>query len=248
MPAGLSSHLTQDDYSASMARIQSANRSPLGARLLMLVAWLAYVVSLLQVCGLFGVGVNGVMYGGYYVNGTWLGWIVGLVSLVSLISLARYSRKRRFAQVSAAVAMEHATYSNRVPALAWRVVDERFIEIDVVDASQHHIAALEHQVHILQAQVAAQAHHQAVDHELLAHQAAAAHHAPPHYAAPAASPSGSVAPPPFHVQYYPTVAEPVYAQPVYQPAPGSVFAHPPPQYYTAQPRTELRQPLVQYQY
>ena len=254
MPAGLSPFVSQTDYSASMARIQTANRSPIGTRLLMLLAWTSYVLSLLQVCGLFN--VSGVSYDNYYVNGVWLGWSVGAVSFIALIFLARHSRKRRAAQVAAAVQLENATYSNRSPALAWRVVDERFIEVEVLDVQQqHHIASLEHQVHVLQAQMAAQAHHQAVDHELIAHQAAAAaaaQYAPPHYA-----PSAAPAAPLYPVQYYPTVAspsvripvaEPVFVQPVYQPAAGSVFAHPPPQYYANQTRSDMRAPLVQHQF
>ena len=258
VPAGLSSHLTQEEYAASMARIRAANQSPLGTRMLMLLAWLVYTASLMQICGLTSIG--GVMYGQYYMSGTWLGWTAGFFSFVALVMLSHFSRKRRSQQVALAVAVEHAAYSLRQPQLAWRLVNLRFVEIRVVDAlSQQHIAALEHQVHILQAQVAAQAQHQQVDHELIAHQqaAAAASHAysvSPHYA-PSSSTVHAAPQSPFHVQYYPSVApspavhvpvaEPVYAQAVYQPAPGSVFAHPPPQYFT---RQDMRAPLVQHQY
>ena len=254
MPAGLSTYLSSDEYCASMARIQAANRSAVSTRFLYLLSWLGYMAGLFQLCGLFSYG--GYSYDDYYVSGTWVGLSVAVVSFVCLISLSRYMRKRRAAQVQAAVQLEHLTYSTRSPALAWRLIDDSLLEIDVVSHQQQHIAALEHQVHVLQAQMAAQAQHQAVDHELIAHQAAAAQHAQQHHYAPAAAPSGPSSP--FHVQYYPTVAspaavhlpvaEPVYAQAVYQPAAGSVFAHPPPQYYAPQPRTDMRAPLVQHQY
>jgi len=238
MPAGLSTYMSVDEYSASMARIQSANRSAVSTRFLYTLSWLGYMLGLFQVCGLFSY-TGGYSYDDYYVSSSWVGLSVAVVSFIALISLSRYMRKRRAAQVAAAVQIEHITYSTRSPSLTWRVVDDNLVEIDVVDPQQYHIAALEQQVHSLQAQVAAQAQHQAVDHELIAHQqaAAAAHH---HH----------VAPPPFHVQYYPSVpiAEPVYAQSVYQPTAGSVFAHPPPQYYAPQPRTDMRAPLVQHQY
>lgn len=259
MPSGLSSYLSDDEYAASMGRIQAANRSTLGVRLLYAFAWVGYMMGLFQLFGMFSYGGDWT-YDGYYVNNTWMGLSVAVVSFVALIALGRYMRKQRAAKVAAAVQVEHISYQTHQPQLAWRVVNESLIEINVVDQSQSHIAQLEHQVHFLQAQVAAaqqaqaaQQHHQAVDHELIAHQAAAAaaaaaaaHHAQVHHRAPTAP----VSPP--APQYYPSVmpvAEPVYAQSVYQPAAGSVFAHPPPQYYN-QPRADLRAPLVhsQYQY
>jgi len=238
MPAGLYPYVHSDEFTASMQRIRSANRSPLGALFIYCLAWVGYVFGVLQVIG---------MPYGYYYSQFWTGFGVLLTSLFVIIAVGRYMRNKKIAQVSAAVATEHALYSTRPVPITWRVVShgwkQHAVEVEVNNNSvqQQQIDHLQHQLAMWQREAQHAQHHVQHDHHVIEQQAEQLAHQ--HQPQPA---------------YYPVVQPMVQVErPVYVPVNGSVFAHPPPQYYAStaptqqyvvQPVDHMRAPLMRNAY
>ena len=243
MPAELSPYLHPDDFSASMQRLQAANRSPLLARLVYVAAWVVYIWGLMQMITV-----------GFSYNNFYLGFGVLLASFLVIVGVGRYMRVTRAQKVAAAVAVEHANYSQRAVPLAWTLVAQGWyrqaVEVEVLTSQQQlQIHSLQHDLAHAQQQAAQQQAHLQYDHAVMQQQQAVQlaeaqviaqqqqwinqHQAHPHM--------------------YPAVAAP---RPVYPSTPApmpSVFAHPSPFYYappaptalyTPQPQNDLRTPLV----
>jgi hypothetical protein len=250
MPPALAPYLSPDEFVGSMRRLRAANRSPPGALFLYVLGWIGYAYGVIQVVG-------SSTYNYYYYNQFWTGFGILLASLFVVVAVGRYMRLKRIEQVAAAVALEHSAYSARPIPIAWRTVAagwrSQAVEIEVMNFNpQQQIESLQQQISQLQRDAAIAQQQSQFDQSIIAQQSIdqqqinnqqqwmnlqqqvinREEQINSHY------PQLQPVPPPV-------------ARPVYMPVGGSVFAHPPPQYFApvpVQPADNMRTPLMRNPY
>ena len=134
-PSALNGYATPDEFRASVARINAANRPAALTVVVHLVCCVIYVQSIMWF--LRGYGYFSTQYDYYYdTNYSWFPLATLFTASVLLLLSARWMRNRRIDALTKQVLVEHENYSHRAPQMAMRIVNpgtrSASLEIDLL--------------------------------------------------------------------------------------------------------------------